>query len=211
MKQFHPIATSIVLAAIAWGAQAHGAGHAAAPAQRLVVSRSGAAGVSSQDRAFMKNAAQAGKAEVQASNMAVQKATDAAVRQFAQRMVQDQSKSNARLEQLARSKGVRLPIELSVARQGKLDILKTARGDRFDNEYARNFGVSAQEQAIGLFRKEADQGKDPQVRAFAADTLGTLRQNLKLARRMEAGINAQAMGSGRSGNRLAGTGRQGGS
>src|ERR1044071_4978736 len=61
------------------------------------------------DRKFVMEAAHGGMMEVALGRTAVDKATNADVKQFAQRMVDDHSKANAELQQLASQKGITLP------------------------------------------------------------------------------------------------------
>jgi len=60
----------------------------------------------SDDRKFIMEAAHGGMMEVELGRMAVDKASSADVKQFAQRMVDDHSKANDELMQLASQKGV---------------------------------------------------------------------------------------------------------
>ena len=71
-----------------------------------------ASSVSSGDRKFMEKAAQGGMAEVELGKLATQKASASEVKQFGQRMVDDHSKANDQLKQIATSKGVNLPTDL---------------------------------------------------------------------------------------------------
>src|ERR1044072_4181781 len=62
--------------------------------------------LSSDDRKFIMEAAHGGMMEVELGKLAVDKASSADVKQFAQRMVDDHSKANDELMQLASQKGV---------------------------------------------------------------------------------------------------------
>jgi putative membrane protein len=57
------------------------------------------------DHDFVMKASAAGKAEVEAGQLALTKASSADVKQFAQRMIDDHSKANDELTQLVQSKG----------------------------------------------------------------------------------------------------------
>src|SRR6476661_5712494 len=62
-----------------------------------------------QDTSFMTDAAAAGMMEVELGRMATTQGSSDAVKQFGQRMVDDHSRANTELMQLASTKGVTLP------------------------------------------------------------------------------------------------------
>jgi putative membrane protein len=53
-------------------------------------------------------------------------------------------------------------------------------GAEFDRAYMEEM-VSGHKQAIALFRREADHGADPDIKAFASRTLPTIQHHLQLA------------------------------
>lgn len=63
------------------------------------------------DAEFIDKAAMAGKAEVQASQLALKQAQSADVRAFAKRMVADHGKANAKLTELAARKGMKPQVD----------------------------------------------------------------------------------------------------
>ena len=65
--------------------------------------------LSSSDRKFIMEAAHGGMMEVELGRMAVEKASSPDVKQFGQRMVDDHSKANEELMQLASQKGITIP------------------------------------------------------------------------------------------------------
>jgi putative membrane protein len=142
-----------------------------------------ASSVSSGDRKFMEKAAQGGMAEVQLGKLAADKASNDQVKQFGQRMVDDHSKANDQLKQLATSKGVNLPTELDRSAQREMDKLQKLSGADFDREYM-NHMVSDHKKDIGEF-KSAAKSKDADVKQFASSTLPTLEQHLDLAKSAE--------------------------
>src|SRR6476469_9731521 len=66
----------------------------------------------SADQTFVTKAAQGGLAQVQLGTLATQKAANADVKAFGQQMVDDHSKANDELKQLASSKGITLPTDV---------------------------------------------------------------------------------------------------
>lgn len=142
--------------------------------------------VAHKDASFMKNAAEAGHYEVEGSQLALTKASSADVKTFAQQMIDDHGKAGQELATLAASKGVKLSDGPSIAQKGKLKLLGTHEGAKFDAKYAESVGVSAHEDAVKLFTKAASDAKDPDVKAFAAKTLPALQHHLEMARTLKA-------------------------
>jgi putative membrane protein len=150
------------------------------------------------DIKFLKQAAQNGIAEVEASKLAQAKATSAEVKSFAQHMVEDHMKANDELKALAASKGVEVPAGASITQRGKLKMLASSDGAKFDRRYADHFGVKAHEDTLKLFRNASEKAQDADVKAFAQKTLANLEQHLTMARTMQAAISpaGRSVGSG---------------
>jgi len=77
-------------------------------------------GVGTDDKKFVMKAADAGMAEVQLGQLALTQAGSDEVKQFARRMVDDHGKANVELTQLAKSKGITLPVTPAI---GAVDIV----------------------------------------------------------------------------------------
>jgi putative membrane protein len=150
--------------------------------------------LSSAERGFLEQAAQNGHAEVESSKLALSKSANTQVKSFAQQMIDDHGKAGRELAELAASKGVKVPDGPSLRQKGKLKLLATADGERFDQRYARSFGVGAHEDTIRLFERAAEKVTDPDVKAFVDKTLPTLKNHLMMARdlRTQADRNAKA-------------------
>lgn len=137
----------------------------------------------SADAKFMQKAAISGMYEVEAGKLAAQKGSSDEVKKFGQRMVDDHTKVSDEVKQLAGSKGVTLPTALDRKHKGKIDKLSKLSGTDFDREYM-NMMVKDHKEDIKEFSKEADKGKDPDVKALASKTLPTLKEHLKMAQDM---------------------------
>jgi putative membrane protein len=134
----------------------------------------------SPDKKFMEKAAMGGMYEVEAGKVAAQKASSEEVKKFGQRMVDDHTKANDELTQLADKKGVKVPKDLDKKFKAKVEKLSKLSGADFDREYM-NMMVKDHKEDIAEFSKEAKNGKDPDVKALASKTLPTLQEHLKMA------------------------------
>jgi putative membrane protein len=138
------------------------------------------------DAAFVMEAAHDGHAEVEHGKLAQKNAARAGVKEFGQRMVNDHTKAGAELGAIAKKLGMTVPTGMSdkhAAEQKKLAALK---GEKFDQEYMTHM-VHAHETAVTLFQKQAKHGEAKELRDFAAKTLPTLEEHLKMARDLKDG------------------------
>ena len=138
---------------------------------------------------FVKHAAQGGTAEVSLGKMAADKATDPDVKQFAQRMVDDHSKANDELTNLASSKGIQAPTNPDPKEQALMDRLGKLSGAEFDKAYMQAM-VSDHNHDVSEFQKYSRSGSDPEVKAWAAKTLPTLEEHQQLAKQTAAKVGA---------------------
>jgi len=128
----------------------------------------------------MQKAAQGGIAEVELGQLASQKASDAQVKQFAERMVADHSKANDKLKQVAASKNVTLPSDVPADAKRERDKLSKLSGNKFDREYMSHMRSDHKKDA-SLFRSASKSAKDADVKQFASETLPTIEDHLKMA------------------------------
>jgi len=136
--------------------------------------------LSSGDASFIKDAAQGGMLEVELGKLAQDKAASGKVKEFGERMEQDHSKANDELKKLAADKGVQLSTALDSKHKSKIDKLAKLSGADFDKRYISDM-VSDHKTTINAFQKEADKGKDADVKQFASKTLPTIKEHLQLA------------------------------
>jgi putative membrane protein len=113
--------------------------------------------------------------EAAAGQLAVQKAKRADVRSFGQMMVKDHEQAEQQLLALAKSRGYSLPAAATGGTRPDLN-LKNA-GDNFDKLYVHAM-VSGHNSTVQTFETYAINGKDPAVKAFAQQTLPTLKAHL---------------------------------
>jgi putative membrane protein len=133
------------------------------------------------DDAWVMKVAKGGMAEVELGKLAAEKGSSDAVKKFGQRMVDDHSKANDELKALAESKKITLPTEIGAEEKALRDRLTKLSGSAFDQAYMKAM-VDDHVKDVGEFRTESRSGKDPEVKAWAAKTLPTLEEHLKMAR-----------------------------
>jgi len=147
------------------------------------------------DEDFAKDAAQGGLAEVKLGQLAEEKGLSEAVRSFGKRMVEDHSKANEQLKDVALREKVKLPTELSKKNQKTYDRLSELSLDAFDRAYARDM-VRDHQNDVATLKQEASSGQDQAIKNFALQTLPTLEDHLKMAREMEQGLGKATGKSG---------------
>ncbi len=128
----------------------------------------------------MKQAAQAGMAEVELGQLASTKATRQDLKDFAQMMVTDHGKANDELKDLASKKNVTLPSEPTAAQKAEKAHLEKLSGAAFDSAFAKAMEKDHR-QAVSLFSKEASSGSDSDVKEWAGQTLPKLKEHLTKA------------------------------
>jgi putative membrane protein len=142
---------------------------------------------------FVKHAAQGGMAEVELGRIAADKASDPDVKQFGQRMVDDHSKANDELKNLASSKGIQLPAKTDPKHQALIDRLNKLSGQEFDRAFMQAM-TTDHNHDVAEFQRYARSGSDPEVKAWAEKTLPTLQDHQQLAKQTASKVGPVAHG-----------------
>ena len=136
----------------------------------------------SQD--FVRKAMQGNMAEVSVGQLAQQKGTSDAVRQFGQQLVTDHSAANDKLKQVATSMGITSPpTEPNADQKSMHDKLAAMSGAEFDRAFSTGM-VADHQKDIAEYQDEA-KAKDA-AGQYATETLPTLEQHLKVAQSLAA-------------------------
>ena len=161
----------------------------ASPAQQDSGPNSGDVGQIMQDKMFLRKAAEGGIAQVKLGQLAAQKASSDDVRAFGQKMVDDHTKLNLEMAQVADSMGVMLPKSMNKEDQAEYDKLNALSGNDFDVEYL-SFMVKDHHKDLHEFRIEAASPTDPALHNEVVKAQGVIHEHTvmvdKLAR--EKGI-----------------------
>jgi putative membrane protein len=167
--------------------------------------------LSRSDEKFIKDACLGGLMEVHMGKLGVQKAQNAQLKQYAQRLIDDHTKANTELKQLASSKGLTLPdshegISSTTESADRTQVREKAdaeshkehaaikkleglSGTEFDREFVR-LAVNDHQKDIKEFEKAAKNADDTELKSFAAKTLPTLREHLQQARSLQSQVSA---------------------
>jgi putative membrane protein len=136
--------------------------------------------VSRADQKFVREAIEAGVMEVELARIAAQRATHEHVKAFARQIQEDHGKSNAELKTIADTKGIELRQSFQGKHKRTLHRFSKLAGVEFDLQYIRLM-IEDHKQELQEFQREADNGKDPDIKTFASKQIPILRKHLEMA------------------------------
>ena len=139
------------------------------------------------DTAFAKKAAVGGMAEVALGKMAEAKSSDSQIKDFGRMMVTDHGKANSELASIAKTKNITLPESLDAEHQAKSDSLSKLSGKDFDVAYV-NAMIEGHKKTLALMQAEATNGKDADLKAFAAKTAPVVQSHLDAIQKIHDGM-----------------------
>jgi len=138
-----------------------------------------------EDVAFAKEAALGNLTEVAVGRLAVQKSADERVKKFGQHMIDDHTKAQEALRRAATREGVSrdVPGALDLEHEQVLERFRKLSGPELDEAYKKEM-LKDHEEDVARFEKQAALGGNTPIQKFAAETLPTLQQHLKMAREL---------------------------
>lgn len=139
------------------------------------------------DRDFIMEAASGGLMEVELGETASTAAASAKVKEFGRMMVTDHTKANTELKAIAAKKNITVPAAPAEKHQTHINELKEKKGAEFDKAYV-DMMVDDHKEDIDKFEDEAQNGKDPDVKAFASKTLPVLQKHFKSIQTIQEGM-----------------------
>jgi putative membrane protein len=161
-------------------AQAHGPAGSPTPDVRTTESAPSDATVR-----FVRQAAIGDLFEVQAGEIALERARDAKVKAFARMMVDDHTRLSTQLKQTLQqpNRGVPVPARLDPPHEQKLAELRKAAPADFDRLYLA-MQVQAHEEALALHRGYAADGDQPELRSLAETAKSIVEEHLRRVREL---------------------------
>lgn len=129
------------------------------------------------DRLFVQLLARGGLAEVDAGAMAMGQSRTRQVREFGQWMREAHAEADAKLKALAGQAGIPVPEQPSDDQRAMAEHLRSLDGSAFDVAYLQQ-QLIAHQQTVNLLMWEIDNGQDPALTSYAADTLRDVTHHL---------------------------------
>jgi putative membrane protein len=135
------------------------------------------------DSAFVREAQSGNLLEVRLGNVAGQKASNPAVKQFAQQMVKDHTTMGQQWAALAAKSGFPIAPTLDPTQTQSVSQLSTLSGPDFDRAYMSAM-VQDHQNDIAKFQTQGAAAKSADVQRLASTGLATMRQHLTMAQQV---------------------------
>lgn len=162
------------------GIMQHGTDHQGAMQPGMTGQSSGAT-MQVDTPTFVRMASSANQFEILSSRLAVDQAQDQAVKDFANRMIDEHTTAGSRMAEVTKTAGIQSADSageesLESRHKEMLDTLSRNEGS-FDEAYVRA-QIQAHQEAVSLFSAYAETGDEPQLKTLAQELLPRLQQHL---------------------------------
>lgn len=127
---------------------------------------------------FVQRAAMSDMYEIAAAKVALDRASGAPTREFAQMMIDDHTQSSQALKQAVAEtgQGYTMPTELDAEHRAQIDILKSLNGPDFDREYMSQ-QMAAHRKALTMLKAYGAGGDRAELRQFAQATIPAVQKH----------------------------------
>lgn len=154
--------------------------------------------LSKMDEDLMMQVAMGGMMQLEASRIAVQKASSPEVREMAQAEVEEQTGLSAKLQEIASAKGITLPSKPDAKTQAMLAKMQAMSGAALDRHYVQAHAVKGHEMLDRVMSKVESKGQDANLMAVAKAAHPLVKTHLKVARELDTKLRgSNAMSTGR--------------
>jgi len=138
---------------------------------------SGATAPHATDEEFMMSAAHSDQNEIQQSKMALAKGVTGMVKDHANMMIADHTKSTADLMKIAAKKGVKLPTDMDAEHKALAPEMEKLSGKEFEAKYMAQMVTDHQKTANTMMAHDK-MTQDADLKAFIAKTLPVVQKHL---------------------------------
>lgn len=143
------------------------------------------------DKEFVQKAVQGNLAEVQMGQLALQKSNNDDVKQFAQKMVDDHTKLEDQMKQVAQQLKVKAPDSPSSKQKSAMKKLQALNGDDFDKAYIKEM-VKDHEQDDKAFKEEAKNSPNPGMKQVVGQDEQVINHHLEMIQQIAQKNNVVA-------------------
>lgn len=133
------------------------------------------------DKQFILGVALRGMRQIEAAKIAIDKTSNPAIKQYAQKVVREQGKATGALKRIAGKQSMTIPDSIDPKQQADVDRLSKLSGEGFDRAYMKD-QVKMHERSLRDFQREVKDGRDESVKQFAARVLPLVEQHLQTAK-----------------------------
>jgi len=154
----------------------------------------------SKDQKCAMKIADVNQFEIQAGQLAQQKAQSDEIKQFAKMMVDDHTQAQQQLQQIAQQKGWQISQQLMPVHRAMLDELSKLDGQEFDRAYLYGQVAGHTKMALKL-RDDKAELQDAELRQYAATILPKVQQHLQHGQQLAKADEAITAGARISGER----------
>jgi putative membrane protein len=142
-------------------------------------------GLTSGERDSLEKISHANQASIEFAQLAERNGSSDEVRRYARSALAAHRSMEHALEQLAKAKGVALPTEPDLPQRARRRQIAGLKGARFDKVYLQDHGIDAHETVIVHLQNLVADAKDPDVKAYATQTIPEEEKLLKAARALD--------------------------
>ncbi len=177
MKKTFAIASVLAFAAISFAGQDSAAGKMAGKMDGKMAGMAGK--VPAADAHFAMMVAQTDIAELQVSNMALQKSSSDEVKKLAQKLIDDHTKTTDAMKEIATNKGMTLPTDTDAKHKALAKKLDGESGATFDKDFLAANSMD-HHKVVAAFKKESTAGMDPDIKDFATKFLPAIQEHTQM-------------------------------
>lgn len=159
--------------------------------------------LSQQDKTFVHEAGAGNLTEAELGQLAEQKATTPAIKEFGRWMATDHGLANKWLAAIMREEHEGFQPSLTAEQRQLKQKLEGLSGTEFDQQYVEHM-VQDHEKTVPVFEKEAKEGHNPAIKSYAENLTPVLEQHLIEVKEL-AGNSGVAAREGANGTQRSGS------
>ncbi|MFF5209678.1 DUF4142 domain-containing protein [Streptosporangium sp. NPDC000396] len=140
-----------------------------------------------QDKIFLVQIHRINLTEIQAGKLAEQRSTDRSISDVGKTLVDDHTKLDESVQQVAEKAKVPLPNNPNARQREDLAELSRLTGQVFDNAWLDAM-IAGHRLALVRLEQEANMGSSPEVKKLAEDARPVVREHLSMLRKARGGV-----------------------
>ncbi|SFK10411.1 putative membrane protein [Streptosporangium canum] len=139
-----------------------------------------------QDKKFLVQLHRVDLTAIQAGNLAQRRSTDRSITDLGKILVDDHTKLDESVRQVAQKAGVPLPEDPNANQRQQLAELSRLTGQVFDNVWLAAM-ITGHRQTLDRLDQELSEGSSPEVKKLAEDARPVVREHLNMLRKARGG------------------------